>query len=142
MLRPQTPIASGGWWLRPQALSVPRLSCTNFLSTSPNFDMLVKLFNLRFSFPFSKSWLRAKSDPQHLIFHSLSHANSLFSKISEDVIACDLQFCPLPNPKPWLPLCITSCAICLPNTGYCILVLLTHLHERLLTTLQRCKAAK
>ena len=31
---------------------------------------------------------------------------------------------------------------CIPDTSRCILVLLAHLHERLLTTLQRCKAAK
>ena len=31
-----------------QAPSVTRLSCTNLLTTSPNFDMLVKLVNLRF----------------------------------------------------------------------------------------------
>ena len=30
----------------------------------------------------------------------------------------------------------------MPDTGCFILVLLTHLQERLLTTLQRCKAAK
>ena len=35
--RPQTSMASGGWWLRPQAPSVTGLSCTNLLITSPNF---------------------------------------------------------------------------------------------------------
>ena len=93
---------------------------TNLLTTSPNFDMLVILFNL----------------------HSLSHKKSLFSKISDDVIACDLRFSLPPNPKSWLQLCIKPCAICIPDNGCCILVLLKHLHERYLTTLQRCKAAK
>ena len=35
-----------------------------------------------------------------------------------------------------------KCAICISVTGRCILVLLAHLHERLLTTLQKCKATK
>ena len=39
VLRLRTPIASGGWWLRLQAQSVTRLSCTNLLTASPNFDM-------------------------------------------------------------------------------------------------------
>ena len=47
MLRPQTPIASGSWWLRPQASFVTCLSCTNLLTTSPNFDTLINLFDLR-----------------------------------------------------------------------------------------------
>ena len=47
-----------------------------------------------------------------------------------------------PNPESWLRLSIKPCAICIPDTGCSILVLLTHVHERLLTTLQRCKAAK
>ena len=81
VLRRQTPIASGGWWLHFQAPSVTRLSSTNLLTTSPKFDMLLKLFNLRFwSFPFSKSWLLGKSDPQLLIFHSLLHKSLSFRK--------------------------------------------------------------
>ena len=47
-----------------------------------------------------------------------------------------------PNPKSRLRLCYKPYAICIPDTGCCILVLLTHLHKRLLTTLQRRKAAK
>ena len=55
----------------------------------------------------------------------------------------DLRFSPPPNSKSRLRLCIKPCAICIPDTSRCILVLLAHLHgERLLTTLQRCKAAK
>ena len=104
----RTPIASVGLWLCPQALSVTRLSYTNLLTTSPNFDMLVILFNL----------------------HSLSHKKSLFSKNTDDVIACDLRFSPPPNPKSWQQLCIKPCAIFIPDTGCCILVLLTQLHER------------
>ena len=46
---PQTPIASGGWWLRPQAPSVTRLSCNNLLTTSPNFDMSVNFLTGGFS---------------------------------------------------------------------------------------------
>ena len=45
-----------------------------------------------------------------------------------------------PNPKSGLRLSIKPCAIRIPDTDCGILVLLTHLHERLLTTLQRCKA--
>ena len=124
MLCPQIFIASGGWWLHLLAPSVTRLSCTNLLTPSPNFDMLVKLFNLRFySFPFSKSWLRAKSDLKRLIFYSLSHKKSLFSKISDDVNACDLWFSPPPNPKSWLRQCIKPRAICIPDTGCRMLVL-------------------
>ena len=99
---PSDPIVFG--WLGGrslvQASSVNCLSCTNLLTTSPNFDMLVKLFNLQFySFPFSKSWLRAKSDSQLLIFHSLPHKKSLFTRIFDDVIVCDLRFGPPPQFK-------------------------------------------
>ena len=54
----------------------------------------------------------------------------------------DLWFSPLPNSKSRLRLCIKPCAICIPDTGRWILVLLAHLHGRLLTTFQRCKATK
>ena len=37
---------------------------------------------------------------------------------------------------------IKPCEICIPHTGRCILVLLVHLHERWLITLQRCKVTK
>ena len=47
-----------------------------------------------------------------------------------------------PNSKSWLHLCTKPCAICIPNIGRCILVLLMHVHERLLITLQICKVAK
>ena len=135
MLRPQTPIASGCWWLHLQAASVTRLSCTNLLTTSLYFDMLVKLFNLRFqSFHFTKFWLRAKSNSQLLILHFLSHNKSLFSKISDDVVACDLWFSPIANPKSCLRLCIKPCAIYIPDTRSCILVLFTHIHDQWLTT--------
>ena len=53
-----------------------------------------------------------------------------------------LRFSPPPNSKFRLRLCIKPCAICIPDTGRCILVLLAHLHKRLLTTLLRCKATK
>ena len=62
-------------------------------------------------------------DPQLLIFHSSSHKSSLFSKISDDVITCDLRF-GLPNPKSWLRLCIKPCVMCIPDTCCCIMVLL------------------
>ena len=35
-----------------------------------------------------------------MIFHSLSHQNFLFSKTSDDVIACDLRFSPPPIQNP------------------------------------------
>ena len=60
----------------------------------------------------------------------------------------DLQFSPPPNSKSRLCLCIKACAICIPDTGRCILdtgrcrCMLAHLHERLLTKLQMCKATK
>ena len=63
-------------------------------------------------------------------------------KFFDDVIACDVLFSPPPNSKSWLCLCIKPYAICIPDTGCCILVLLTHLHERLFTTSQRCNATK
>ena len=54
----------------------------------------------------------------------------------------DLRFSPPPNSKSRLRLRIKPCAICIPDAGRCILVLLAHLRERLLTTLRRCKATK
>ena len=46
----------------------------------------------------------------------------------------DLRFNSPPNSKVRLRLRIKPCAICIPHTGRCILVLLAHLHEQLLTT--------
>ena len=54
----------------------------------------------------------------------------------------DLRFSPNPNSKSRLCLSIKPSAICIPHTGRGILALLAHLHEWLLTTLQRCKATK
>ena len=51
----------------------------------------------------------------------------------------DLRFSSPLNSKSRLRLCIKPCAICIPDTGRGILVLLAHLHEWLLTTLQRCQ---
>ena len=85
--------------VRLQTRSVIRLGCTNLITTSSNFDVFVKLFNLRFYF-ISKSWFRAKPDLQLLIFHSLFREKSLFSKISNDFIACDLRFgSPIQSPS-------------------------------------------
>ena len=64
-------------------------------------------------------------------------------------VICGLALLPIQNPgyayalnHVQYALNIKPCAICIPDTGCCILVLLAHLHERLLTTLQRCKATK
>ena len=46
----------------------------------------------------------------------------------------DLRFSPPPNSKSRLRLRIKPCAICIPDTGRGMLVLLAHLHEWLLTT--------
>ena len=105
--------------------------------------MLVKLFNYGFS-------LLTLANPDYVLNHTPSFCsfilcpqkNLFFRKFFDDVIACDLRFSPTPNPKSWLRLCIKSCAICIADTGCCILILLTYLHERLLATLQRFKAAK
>ena len=43
--------------------------------------------------------MQAQPDPQLLIFHSFSRKKSLFLKISDGVIACDLRFGPRPNPN-------------------------------------------
>ena len=73
----------------------------------------------------TKSWLRAKPDPQLLIFHSLSHKKSLFLRIFDDVNPCDLRFgSPFPNKKSWFHQCIKPCAMCVPDTGCCIFLLL------------------
>ena len=42
VLHPQTPISSDSWGLRFHALCVTCLSCTNLLTTSPNFDRIEK----------------------------------------------------------------------------------------------------
>ena len=122
-----------------------RLSCTNLLTTSPNFYMLVKLFKLAvLVFSLLQLLVTCSIRPRLLIFYSFSHKKSLFSKISDDVIACDLRFNPplLYNLKSRIRLCIKPSAICIPDTSCCILVLLTHIHEWLLTILRKRKAAK
>ena len=137
MLRPQTPIASGGWGLRSYAPSVTCFSCTNLLTTSPNLDRIKKFLICRSSPSLlANSGFEPNQSPQFLIFHSLFHNKYLFSKTSDDVIACDLRYSLPPNPKSRLCLCIKRFAICIPDAGRCILVLLAHRHERLLTTLQ------
>ena len=140
VLRPQTPITSSGWGLRSHTPSVTCLSGTNLLTTSPNFDWIEKILTSGSS---PSSTANPGYEPnQTPSFYSLSHKKSLFSKIFDDVNACDLRFSPPSNSKSRRRLCIKPCAICIPETGCCILILLAHLHEWLLTTLQRCKAIK
>ena len=124
MFCPQTPIASGGWRLRPQALSVTRLSCTNLLTTSSNFDILVNFLTWGFSlFPLANPGYVLNQPPTFWSFILYPTKKYLFSRPSSDVIACDLRFSPPPNSKSWLRLCIKPCAICIPDTGCRILVL-------------------
>ena len=118
------------------------LSCTNLLTTFPNFDRIEKIFTCGSSpSTNSKSSLRAKSDAQLLIF-ILSPVKS--PSVQELLMTSlhDLRFSPPPNSKSRLRLCIKPSAICITDTSCCIVILLAHLHERLLTTLQRCKATK
>ena len=91
-----------------------RLNGTNLLTTSPNFDTFVKFLTCGSSpCPLAKSWLRAKPDPKLLIFYSLPHKKSLFSKISDYVIACDLRFAP-PQSKILYALNHVQCACQIP----------------------------
>ena len=69
VVRPQTPIASGGWWNRSQAPSVTRLNCTNLLTTPPNFGMLVKFLTCGFSlFPLANPGYELNQTPSFWSF--------------------------------------------------------------------------
>ena len=74
----------------------------SLLTTSSNLNNFGKLFNFWFKpTSLAKFWKRAMPRPRLLILHSavsLSHKKSLFSKILDDVIACDLPVGPCPSP--------------------------------------------
>ena len=77
VLRPQTPIASGSWWFRPQAPSDTRLSCTNLLTTSPNFDnIIINLFTVSCSFS-----LFSLTNPGYVLKQTLSFWSFIFCPI-------------------------------------------------------------
>ena len=123
--------------------SVTCLSCTNFLATFPKFHGKEKFLICGSgpSFLHSKSRLRAKSDAQLLIFILSPIKSPSFQGLLMTSLH-DLRVSSPPNLKSRLRLRIKPCAICIPDTSRCILVLLAHLHERLFTTMQRCKATK
>ena len=118
------------------------LSCTNLLTTSPNFDKKEKCLTCGFS---PSSIVSLGYEPNHTLsfwsFILCPIKSPFFQKLLIPSLH-DFRFSPPPNSKSRLRLCIKPCAICIPDTGRCILVLLAHLHERLLTALQRCKATK
>ena len=90
--RPKTPIASSGWELCPQ---IP--ACDTF--ELHNFDQFVSQFTL-FSFglsplPIAKAWLCANTQVMASdlsIYNIFVPQKVSHSKISDDVIACDLWF--------------------------------------------------
>ena len=80
-----------GWGLRPQTPSMIRLRHTNLLITLPNLHFLGGLSPL----PKSKSWLCANTQATtcDLQICSIFFPKKVpLSKISDDVIACDLWF--------------------------------------------------
>ena len=105
---PSTPVATGGWGLCPQTPVCDTFECTSLLNTSFQVRLLHTFQQLVFRpLPLPKSWQSAIR-LRLQIFHStisLPHKKLLFSKISDDVIACDLWFGPPPIQKSWLRLC-------------------------------------
>ena len=87
---------------------------------------------------YGKYRLRATSNVQLLILYSLSHIKSSFQKLLMTSLH-DLRFSPPPNSKSRLRLYIRSCAICIPDTVRCILVLLAQFTSG---CLQHCKGVK
>ena len=63
-------------------------------------------------------------------------------KIFDDVIACDLRFIPPPTRNPGYAYALNHVQYAYQTPVAASLILLTHLHEPSLTTLQRYKAAK
>ena len=118
------------------------LSCTNLLTTSSTFDRTEK-FLTSSSSPSSKAnpGYEPNQTPSFWSFILCPIKSPSFQKLLMTSLH-DLRFSPPPNSKSRLRLCIKPCPIRIPNAGRCILVLLAHLRERLLTTLQRCKATK
>ena len=118
------------------------LSRTNLLTTSPNFDKTEKIL-ICGSSPSSiaRPGFEPNQTPSFRSFILCSIKSPSFQKLLMTSLH-DLRFSSPPNSKFRLRLCIKPCAICIPDTSRCILVLLAHLHERLLTTLLRCKATK
>ena len=131
-----------GWGLRPHAPCVTCLSCTNLLTTSPNFDRIENFLTCGSSpSSIANPGYEPNQTPSFWSFILCLIKSPSFQKLLMTSLH-ELRFSPPPNSKSRLRQCIKLCAICIPDTGRCILVLLAHLHERLLTTLQRCKATK
>ena len=118
------------------------LSCTNLLTTYSNFDRIERYFTCGSSpSSIANPGYEPNQTPSFSSFILCPIKSPSFQKLLMTSLH-DLRFSPPPNSKSRLRLCIKPCAICIPDTGRCILVLLAHLHERLLTTLHRCKATK
>ena len=104
-LRPQIPIATGGWGLRPQTPVSDTFEYTSLLNTSPKLDIYTFLTISFRPLPLSKSWLSAIR-LQLQIFHStisLPHKKFLFRKflMTSLHVICGLG---PPNQKSWLRL--------------------------------------
>ena len=132
------------WGLRPHAPSVTCLSCTNLLTTSLNFNRIEKFLTCgSSSSSVPNPGYEPNQTPSFWSFILCPIKSPTFQKflMTSLHVICDLALLPIQNPG-YIRLCIKPWVTCIPDTGCCILVLLAHLHERLLTTLQRRKATK
>ena len=109
-----------GWGLSPQTNPRPppvmSLSNTNLLKTSPNLHLCFFVFDLS-PLPIAKSWLRASTQAtasDFPIYNIFVPQKVPLSKISEDVITCDLV--PPPTKHPGY-IYAPGCA-CTPAIGY------------------------
>ena len=99
-LCPQTPIAISGWGLCPQTTVSDTFEYSSLLNTSSKLDFYTfqqLVFALFFTKILAKCHQATASD---LPFYDIFAPQKItFSKISDDVIACDLWFGPPPQSK-------------------------------------------
>ena len=107
-LCPQTPIAIGGWGLCPQTPVSDTFEYTSLLNTSSKLDFYT-FQQLVFALSLHQNSGKVPSGYgfRSSILRYLCPQKITFSKIFDDVIACDLWFGPPPNQKSWLRLCNT-----------------------------------
>ena len=100
------------------------LNCTNLLTTSPNFDRIKKFLTCGSSpSSIANPGYEPNQMPSFESFILCPIKSPSFQKFLMTSLH-DLRFSPPPNSKSRLRLCIKPCAICIPDTGCCIFVLL------------------
>ena len=99
------------------------VSCANLLTTYPNFDRIGKFLTCGSSpSSIANPGYEQNQTPSFWSFILCPIKSPSFQKLLMTSLH-DLRFSPPPNSKSRLRLCIKPCAICIPDTSRCILVI-------------------